>query len=177
MRLTATAIAETFTFQDYSQDVDANPYAGSPIKLFQDMSSKKKGAAFEKLVSEVLTSKGYKVAKAKGSTDYDRLVNGKKIEIKGSLGWVTNGSITHYRFQQIRESQDYDIVLFVFFTPDEVILKGCTKATAIEKLSYQDSNGFYPHNQHGGKRVNSGTFCIDTNPGQLDWMVNIEDLI
>ena len=53
--------------------------------------------------------------------------NSKKVEIKGSLGWVTNGSISHYRFQQIRESQDYDIVAFVFFTPDEVMVRDVVK--------------------------------------------------
>ena len=177
MELSASAISETFTFLDYAQEVDSNPYANSPLKLFQDMSSKKKGAAFEKLVTEILREKGYSVDKPKGSTDYDRLVNNKKVEIKGSLGWVTDGNITHYRFQQIRESQDYDIVMFVFFTPDEVIIKGCSKEVAMEKLSYQDEKGFYPHNQHGGKRVNSGTFCVDTLPNQLDWMVDIEELI
>ena len=177
MKLNSSTISETFTFLEYSQDVDTNPYSGSPIKLFQDMSSKKKGAAFEKLVTEILIEAGNKVTKPKGSTDYDRLVNDIKVEIKGSLGWVTDGEITHYRFQQLRASQDYDIVMFVFFTPDEVIIKGCTKEVAMEKLSYQDEKGFFPHNQHGGKRVNSGTFCIDTNPGELDWMVDFEDLI
>lgn len=177
MKLTAKSISDSFTFLDYQQELDVNPYADSPIKLFQDMSSKKKGAAFEKLVSEILTDKGHSVSKPKGSTDYDRLVNHKKVEIKGSLGWVTDGKISHYRFQQIRESQDYDIVAFVFLTPDEVIIKGCTKEVAMEKLSYQDENGFFPHNQHGGKRVNSGTFCIDCQPDELDWMIDIEECL
>ena len=177
MKISSQSISETFTFSEYQQDVDTNPYFDSPIKLFQDMSSKKKGAAFEKLVTEILIEKGYRVSKPKGSTDYDRLVNDIKVEIKGSLGWVTKGSISHYRFQQIRESQDYDIVMFVFFTPDEVIIKGCTKEVAMEKLSYQDEKGFYPHNQHGGKRVNSGTFCIDTLPDELDWMIDIDTLL
>jgi hypothetical protein len=177
MKLSSSTIAETFTFLEYVQEVDINPYSNSSLKLFQDMSSKKKGAAFEKLITEVLREKGYSVEKPKGSTDYDRLVNNKKVEIKGSMGWVTDGNITHYRFQQIRENQDYDIVMFAFFTPDEVIIKGCSKEVAMEKLSYQDEKGFYPHNQHGGKRVNSGTFCVDTLPNQLDWMVDIEELI
>ena len=177
MKFSSTQISESFTFLEYQQDTDCNPYADSPIKLFQDMSSKKKGAAFEKLVTEILTDQGYIVEKSKGTTDYDRLINGQRVEIKGSLGWVTDGKITHYRFQQIRQSQDYDIVLFVFLTPDEVILKGCTKEVAMEKLSFQDEKGFYPHNQHGGKRVNSGTFCIDTTPGELDWMIDFENLL
>jgi len=177
MKLTTKQISESKVYNQYQQHLNENPYAHSPNKLFQDMSSKKKGAAFEYLVSELLTDQGHNVEKPKGSTDYDRLINDKKVEIKGSLGWVTNGKITHYRFQQIRESQDYDLVMFVFFTPDEVIIKGATKEVAMEKLSYQDENGFYPHNQHGGKRVNSGTFCVDTLPNDIDWMVDIEELL
>ena len=79
MKLTAQTIKETFTFAEYEQDKDTNPYADSPIKLFQDMSSKKKGAAFEKLVTEILVDQGHKVSKPKGSTDYDRLVNEIKV--------------------------------------------------------------------------------------------------
>ena len=175
MFITSTDISECFTYLDYSQDGDTDPYNGSPMKLFKDMSSKKKGSAFEKLITEILISQGHSVSKPK-STDYDRLVDNNKIEIKGSLGWVTDGVITHYRFQQIRESQDYDYVLFAFFTPDGLILKIASKSVVMEKLSYQDENGFYPHNQHGGKRVNSGTFCVDCMPDQLDWMQDIDDV-
>ena len=174
MNITSTTISETATYQDYLGASTVNPYNGSPIQLFQQMSSKKKGAAFEKLISEILTAQGYTVEKPT-STDHDRRINGQRIEIKGSLGWVTKGQITHYRFQQIRESQDYDFVLFAFFTPDEVILKMAPKSVAMENLSYQDENGFYPHNQHGGKRVNSGCFCLDCNPGEIEWMDDLSD--
>ena len=177
MKLTASQLAETFTYAEYNQDVDTDPYLNSPVKLFKDMSSKKKGAAFERLVQEILTEKGHSVQKPKGTTEYDRLVNNKRFEIKGSLGWVTDGVISHYRFQQIRRGQEYDIVLFLFLTPDEIILKGCTKEVAMTHLDYQDENGFYPHNQHGGKTKNSGTFCVDTMPGDLDWLVDIEELL
>ena len=172
MIITSSTISECFTYLEYSQDCDVDPYNGSPIKLFKDMSSKKKGSAFEKLITEILIDKGITVTKP-NSTDFDRLVDNKKIEIKGSLGWVTDGVITHYRFQQIRESQDYDYVLFAFFTPDGLIMKIASKSVVMEKLSYQDENGYYPHNQHGGKRVNSGTFCVDCLPEQLDWMEDI----
>ena len=172
MNISASLISETSTYNDYADANQVNPYNGSPIQLFQEMSSKKKGAAFEKLISEILTSNGYKVEKA-SHTDHDRQINGYKIEIKGSLGWVTKGKITHYRFQQIRESQDYDYVLFAFFTPTDVILKVAKKSVAMRHLSYQDENGFYPHNQHGGKRVNSGTFCLDCNPGEIEWMEDV----
>lgn len=177
MKLTSSQLAETFTYCEYNQDVDSDPYLNSPAKLFKDMSSKKKGAAFEKLVQEILTESGYQVQKPKGTTEYDRLVNGKRLEIKGSLGWITDGIISHYRFQQIRRGQEYDIILFLFITPDEVILKGCTKDVAMDHLDYKDEDGNYPHNQHGGKTKNSGTFFIDTLPGQLDWLVDIEDLL
>ena len=177
MKLTSTQIELTSTHTNFATRQINNPYAGSPMKLYQDLSSKAKGSAFEYLVTEVLTTNGFTVEKPKKSTDYDRLVNGKKVEIKGSLGWVTNGRISHYRFQQLRSSQDYEIVLFLFITPDGIEIKGATKETVMEKIGYQDENGFWPHNQHGGKRVNSGTFCLDTpNTDTFDWMLPIEDL-
>jgi hypothetical protein len=175
MNLSAELIAETNTYQGYVSASEVNPYNGSSLQLFQQMSSKKKGAAFEHLITEVLRRRGYDVTKPSNS-DHDRIINGKKVEIKGSLGWVTNGVISHYRFQQIRQSQDYEIVLFAFFTPDGLVLKGCTKQTAMEHLSIQDDEGNFPHNQHGGKRVNSGTFCIDCQPDELDWMLPIEEM-
>ena len=177
MKFTAAQVELTKVHTDYTQKQKINPYQGSPMKMYQDLSSKAKGAAFEYLITEILNTNGFTVEKPKKSTDYDRLINGKKVEIKGSLGWVTNGEISHYRFQQLRSSQDYEIVLFLFITPEGIELKGATKETVMKKLAYQDEEGFWPHNQHGGKRVNSGTFCLDvTSVDAADWMLPIEDL-
>ena len=177
MKFTSAQVQTTATHARFEHKQTVNPYAESPMKLYQDLSSKAKGSAFEYLVSEVLIANGFAVEKPKKSTDYDRLINNKKVEIKGSLGWVTEGQITHYRFQQIRSSQDYEIVLFLFITPDGAEIKGASKETVMENLVYQDEKGFWPHNQHGGKRVNSGTFCIDVSgPSDVSWMRPIEDL-
>jgi len=177
MKFTSTQIEITETHTKFATRQINNPYAESPMKLYQDLSSKAKGSAFEYLVTEVLSANGFTVEKPKKSTDYDRLINNKKVEIKGSLGWVTNGQISHYRFQQLRSAQDYEIVLFLFITPDGIEIKGATKKVVMEKVAYQDEKGFWPHNQHGGKRVNSGTFCLDvSNASALDWMLPIEEL-
>lgn len=176
MKITSTKVSDTYTYGHYQQELDSDPYDNSEMKLFKDMSSRKKGSAFEKLVSELLVENGYLVTKP-NSSNHDRIINNKKVEIKGSLGWVSpDGKITHYRFQQIRD-QDYDVVLFAFFTPTELILKVATKRICMEQLSVQNELGEFPHNQHGGKKVNSGTFFIDTLPDQCDWMVDIEELL
>lgn len=177
MKFTSAQIEQTATHSKYAEKQQINPYAGSAMKMYQDLSSKAKGAAFEYLITEVLETQGFTVEKPKKSTDYDRLINGKKVEIKGSLGWVTNGEISHYRFQQLRSAQDYEIVLFLFVTPGGIEIKGASKKVVMNNIAYQDEHGFWPHNQHGGKRVNSGTFCIDVADAEsLDWMQPIEEI-
>jgi hypothetical protein len=175
MQISVTDVTNTFTYLEYNQMESENPYSSSPMKLFQDMSSKKKSAAFEKIFAEVLTESGYIVQRSKNS-DFDRFVNNKRVEIKGSMGWVSDGIITHYRFQQIRPHQDYDYVAFMFFTPDKLIIKFSDKETVIKNLVYQDNDGNWPHNQHGGKTKNSGTFFIDTLPNTLTWMKNLDQI-
>lgn len=150
-----------------------DPYQDSEFLVYKQMSSKKKGKYFELIVEEFLRNKGYIVSKSLNS-DHDRVVNGKKLEIKGSLLW---GSGTHFRWQQIRTNQDYDIICFVAIYPDRIELFGSTKEIVKEKLEIQDEQGNWIYNQHGGKKVNSGTFVIDGMPSDFNWFVPLVDII
>jgi hypothetical protein len=148
-------------------------YRDSPFRVFKEMSSKKKGRYFENLVQEYLSKQGYEVKRSKNS-DYDRIVNGKRVEIKGSLLW---GDGTHFRWQQIRPRQDYDVVCFVAFFPNRVEFHGATKREVCYNIEVQDEKGFWTFNQHGGKRVNSGTFAIDGFPKDFPWMRPLEEIL
>lgn len=152
---------------------EVDPYQDSEFLVYKQMSSKKKGKYFELIVEEFLRAKGYIVSKSLNS-DHDRVVNGKKLEIKGSLLWGTG---THFRWQQIRTNQDYDIICFVAIYPDKIELFGSTKEIVKEKLEIQDEQGNWVYNQHGGKKVNSGTFVIDGMPSDFNWFVPLVDLI
>jgi hypothetical protein len=118
------------------------------------MSSRKKGKYFEMIVAEYFEKQGYSVTRSSNS-DHDRIINGKKVEIKGSILW---GEGTHFRWQQIRPSQDYDVICFVAIYPDRIEFYGVTKESIRYNIEVQDEKGNWTYNQHGGKKVNSD-FC------------------
>ena len=163
--LTEVQFLETDVFQELLDAHSKDPYAHSRFKMLKDLSSKKKGALFEKLYSEYKLSQGVSVTKPSNS-NHDRIVGGKKVEIKGSFLW---GEGTHFRWQQIRPSQDYEIIVFVAIYPDRVEFYQADKETARTHLEVQDSQGNWIHNQHGGKTTNSGCFFIDGLPENFSW--------
>ena len=155
-----------------------DPYRNSAFLPIKQLSSKAKGAICETIVEEYFSKKNYKVTKASNS-DHDRIIDGKKVEIKSSFMWINKktGQGTHFRWQQIRTNQDYDIVCFVAFYPDRVEFWGATKEQSRKFLEVQDTDGNWIYNQHGGKKVNSGTFCIDGFPEDFPWFTNFEELL
>tara|TARA_R100001463_G_scaffold94550_1_gene149080 strand:+ start:339 stop:866 length:528 start_codon:yes stop_codon:yes gene_type:complete len=164
---------EEYTKTDVAQEISAaaneDIYRDSPFYGLKCLSSKSKGAKAEKLFKEYMKSLGHHVTNSL-NTDHDCIVNGHKIEIKSSFLWK---GTTNFRFQQIRPSQDYDFIVFLSFYPDNCAIHVCDKETARRNLEVQDENGFWIHNQHGGKRTNSGTFFIDCEPGQVPWMIRL----
>jgi hypothetical protein len=126
------------------------------------------------IVQEYLQKQGYKVDKALNS-DHVRIINDLiKLEIKGSLLW---GDGTHFRWQQIRTNQDYDIICFVAVYPNAIRLYAATKDVVKSMVEVQDKNGRWIHNQHGGKKVNSGTFFIDGMPKDFSWFSSLEEVL
>jgi len=164
--MTAAQYSNSNVFALIEKEQSKDLYIHSPFKAFKSLSSKKKGKFFEHLYADYVSGKGFKVEKPDNS-DHDRKVNGRKKEIKGSFLW---GAGTHFRWQQIRPGQDYDDVVFVSVYPDHVEFHEADKVTVAANLVIQDENGFWIHNQHGGKRVNSGTFFLDGIPSRVKWL-------
>ena len=164
--LNANAYKNTQVFQDISEDLANDPYANSIFKPFKDLSSKKKGKFFEHLYQEYAEGLGQKVTKPWNS-DHDRISNRRKKEVKGSFLW---GEGTHFRWQQIRPEQDYDDVVFLAVYPDRVEFYQADKETVRAAVEVQDDKGNWIHNQHGGKKVNSGAFFLDGFPKDYPWM-------
>jgi hypothetical protein len=151
-----------------------DPYKNSPFRIYKQMSSKRKGKYFEKIVEEYLKKQGYKVGKAVNS-DHDRVINDLiKLEIKGSLLW---GDGTHFRWQQIRPNQDYDVICFVAVYPEAIRFYAATKDVVKSIVEVQDHNGHWIHNQHGGKTMNSGTFFLDGIPEDFSWFSSLEEVL
>lgn len=164
--LTAQDYLQSTTHNSILKEHSVDPYADSVFQQFKSLSSKKKGKFFEMLYQEYMESQGNIVTKPDNS-DHDRKVNNIKKEIKGSFLWGTG---THFRWQQIRPGQDYDDMVFVCVYPDRVEFYEASKQTVTAAVEIQDADGNWPHNQHGGKRVNSGTFCLDGKPENYTWM-------
>jgi hypothetical protein len=166
------------TFRCHKQALNEKtecPYTNSPFEIYKNLSSKKKGKYFELIVKEYLCNKGYKISKA-FTPDHDCVVDGSlKLEVKGSLLWGTG---THFKWQQIRTNQDYDVICFLAVYPDGIKLFAATKEVAIKELVFQDEQGFWPYNQHGGKKKNSGTFAFDVKPNEIpSWFQPLENLL
>jgi hypothetical protein len=168
-QLSAAAVADQFASRWAAR---TSLYDDSPFLDLAKLSSRTKGAEFERIFDWWATSQGHTCTKAR-TTNYDRLVDGQRIEIKGSMLW-DNGT---FRWQQIRTRQDYDILALMAFHPDRLELYGCTRATAHEHLARQDEHGHWPHNQHGGKTVDSGTFLLAGQPSDFAWLQPLDALL
>lgn len=164
--LNANDFSNYQTYAEIVADQAKDPYVDSPFKVLKDLSSKKKGKFFERIYSEYMSNLGCRVEKARNS-DHDRTVNGRKKEIKGSFLW---GDGTHFRWQQIRPDQDYDDVVFIAIYPDRIEFYEADKDVVREAVEVQDHHGNWVYNQHGGKRVNSGTFFLDGFPSDFPWL-------
>ena len=166
---------------DYSSYNDyANlrcPYEGSPMKIYKDMSSKRKGAAFEKIFEEWMKKQNYEMKK-NYSSDHDRvfIVDGVevKFEVKGSTLWGEDG--TSMKWQQIRVDQDYDVVCFMAILPDAIEFYFATKEEVAEFVDVQDDRGRWIYNQHGGNRVRSGTFAIQGLVEDFPFMKTFDEM-
>ena len=90
----------------------SHEWEGSPfLWITRIRSSRQRGVIGEKLVAGWLAARGFNVARSADS-DADRVIEGKRIEIKFSTRW-SNGT---YVFQQLRD-QDYDLVMCLGVSP------------------------------------------------------------
>ena len=117
------------------------------------MKAKQAGARYERIASSIMKNLGNMIEKPE-NTDHDRIINGRKIEIKGSM--VTKGSDDKFSFLQIRPDQDYDAVLFMAIDFDTIKLYELNK----EEIQERIDRGVFKK-QHGGNKGNSGTFCYN----------------
>ena len=169
-------IKNYFSYDNIINNRDIDPYADSQFKPIKDMTSKRKGRFFELLTEEYVENYGWEVSKPKNS-DHDTIINGKKVEIKGSFRWVVDGELKHYRWQQIRPSQDYDYIVFLAVDPKNIRFYCASKQEVSDFVTIQDSNGNFPYNQHGGMTVNSGCFRIDGFPEDFPFMRDLTEFL
>ena len=124
-------------------------YVDSPFKHLKPMHAKQKGSRFEKIVSGVLTKLGHTVRKAENS-DHDRIINGVKVEIKGAT-LVKKKNL--FSFLQIRPDQDYCLMMFAMFYPNDFVLMEMKKEQIVKNVEL----GIFKK-QHEGKAGSSKTY-------------------
>lgn len=134
-------------------DVDVR-WSKGPFYNLKMLSAKTKGKRFEQIAEFVFTSNGMTVEKPT-NTDHDRIVNGEKLEVKGST--ITKASDDCFSFLQIRPDQDYEFLVLETFWFD-----GTIKFYKVAKRDVMNmiETGVFKK-QHGGNKAESRTFCYN----------------
>jgi len=133
-------------------------YDKSVFKHIKSMGAKQKGKYYELITEDVMKKLGYNVENPK-STEYDRIIDGVKTEIKGS---TLNKGTDVFSFLQIRPDQDYEELVFSMFYPDKLVIMKMDKELTLKHIN---DNKF--KKQHGGNKGNSGTYCYYGNEETL----------
>ena len=89
-------------------------WKGSPFAWIWARSSRQKGAIGEKLVSNYLASKNFRIERSPDQ-ESDRIINGSRAEIKCSMLWASG----MYKFQQLRD-QNYEFAICLGLSPFDV---------------------------------------------------------
>jgi len=134
-----------------------DPWAGSPFAWIRTQSSRRRGKIGEQLLSGYLAARDFTVGPAR-STDADRLVNGKLVEVKFSTLWEAGT----YTFQQVRD-QKYDLMVCLGISPFDAHCWVFTKSVLREHVIGRMG-------QHsGGKAAETAWFSlVPSEP--LGWM-------
>ena len=148
---------EHLNFKHIIKNTD-HRYEGKLFESFKNLPPSQKGKVGEAWCEEVMIALGSKVEPPE-SKDHDRIVDGRKAEIKSST--LNNGTEV-FSFLQIRPAQDYDFMILQAFLPDELRIFEVEKSVIRDLI---DKKVIKP--QHGGNDGNSGTFM---------WYPTIEDL-
>jgi hypothetical protein len=141
-----------------TEEAEDQRYVNSPFRNLKNLHAKQKGKRYEAITEQVLKKMGKSVGKPK-NTDHDRIVNGKKIEIKGS---TLNKNTENFSFLQIRPDQDYDLMYFSMFYPNEFVIMSMDKDTILKNIQ----KGIFKK-QHGGNKADSGTYLYYGNKETL----------
>jgi hypothetical protein len=123
----------------------------SPFKWMLNLGPKVKGALGEKAVERWLTKYGFDVQKPE-SMEHDRIVNGRKVEVKMSMMWEDG----RLNFAQIRD-QDYEVIVLVGYEPQKASMWVLPKSVAIELSDPQ----------HGGSDASGETRWFGFQPSDI----------
>ena len=135
---------------DYSRA--SGTWTGSPFEWILGCPSRQKGAIFEALVAGWCDAKGLNVSRT-GDSDADRIIEGMRVEIKGSTLWKAG----RYKFQQLRD-QNYDCAICLGISPFDAHCWTIPKDEIMRRWRSGEISS-----QHGGS-TGTDTAWIDVRP-------------
>ena len=125
-------------------------WAESPFKDFESLHPKTKGGRGEQIAEAILSAKGEDVT-PRCNSDHDIVVNGVTTEIKTSC--MSEKGV--YSFLQVRPSQDYEQILFLCVSPQNIRMFFMDKETIMENIEEGALR-----KQHGGKKGDGITYLF-----------------
>lgn len=100
-------------------DIAENPWKNTILADYYALSPVSKGSKAEEFVAKVLTDMGYKVERRR-STGHDRIINGKRTEIKFALATKRNYDYECI-FNHIGLKKDWENIIFCCVNGDLTI--------------------------------------------------------
>lgn len=141
----------------YEDDQEA--WKDSPFAWLKTLQSRRRGKAFENLVSSWLIDHNFSVSQSPNS-EADLVINSIRAEVKGSTLWESG----IYKFQQIRD-QNYKVLICLGISPSDVHIWVIPKEIV---MTWWKENKI--RSQHGGRSGND-TAWLHVNPGQIhEWL-------
>lgn len=138
---------------DYAEE--DKEWVDSPFAWIKTRPSRQVGVIGEKLVAGYLATKGFDVTRSPDS-QADRVINGKRAEIKFSTLWKGG----FYKFQQLRD-QNYEFAVCLGVSPFDAHCWVISKAIIMQQWGAGDGL----ESQHGG-HAGSDTAWLSVIPGR-----------
>ena len=153
----------SLTLQSDYPNEGENAWQESPFNWIRSRrSSRQRGAIGEKLVSSYLALKGFDVTRSRDS-GADRIVGGKRAEIKTSTLWEGG----FYKFQQLR-NQNYDFALCLGISPFDAHCWVLPKDVVLDSWANRAAG---MTSQHGG-RSGTDTAWLSVHPDDVPQWLN-----
>jgi len=132
---------------------------GSPFAWIKTRSSRQVGVIGERLVAGWLAAKDCDVVRSPDS-QADRIINGKRAEIKFSTLWAAG----FYKFQQLRD-QNYEFAICLGISPFDAHCWAIPKEVIMERWRKGDIE-----TQHGGRSGSDTAWLTVTVRREPRWL-------